>query len=931
MADDNSLSIVVQLQDEASAGLKTLANNLDSMGQTVGNAAATVGQKLSAMGSILTSTGENMTYAGQRMTVGLTVPLVALGTLAMTSANDFQAAMLKVQTGAGASAAEVKNMSQEILNMALNGAQQTPLEIANGLYYVESAGFRGTDAMNVLKSAMEGADVSGTDLNTVAQQLVTVMNATHSATSDSQNVMALLNATVGQGVMTMNDLIGAMGTGIIPKAESAGLGINDVAAALDTMTREGIPAQQAATRVGLMFSQLSSPSATAQKAFATIGLSQTDLANTMRKEGLIPALQQLESHLTKTGLTAVQQNDVLSKAFGGGRSSGAIETLLQNLDQMQTAFNGLAGGTAQFSGYVQAQGETTAAYFARMKAAASAASIEIGNAMMPLEAQVFPILAKAIEDVANWFSKLSPFWQDFIIIFAAGAAILGPVIYGIGAVLIAFGTIFSGLGAVVTFFFGTAATEAAVAAVSIDASAGAFAFLGGVVSDLWVSFIAGGPIVWAIVAAVVALAAIAYIVYENWSTFAPFFDGMWTAIKSTFINSISAISGFVASSWNSIKSVTEATWGGIKSTFNDLSNGSKAELASNKTFLSDLSAGTKAELNSNKTFLTNTVSGMQAELNSNKTFLSNLWSAIADGAGVAWKGIEAVFQFALDLIVGLVVDAFGLMGINIVQVFQSSINFLKTSWATVQAVFSASLNFIENLWKTSWSMVGSVLTALWNSMVNFLKQQWLMIQTGFSDLLSFVENSWSTLWNNTVAVLTTAWAKVKSIVGDGWTWMVAQFEMYRAPLTNAWNSLWDGLTSGVTAAWQVVEATIVTSINWIVDKINVMITAVNSVAAKGASVVGAKAPQIPLVPDIALADGGIVTSPTIALIGEAGPEAVIPLSGAGGGITGAAGNGGVVININNPVVRNQSDLQAMRKMIDQTLRPLLVNAKLIHI
>ena len=31
-----------------------------------------------------------------------------------------------------------------------------------------------------------------------------------------------------------------------------------------------------------------------------------------------------------------------------------------------------------------------------------------------------------------------------------------------------------------------------------------------------------------------------------------------------------------------------------------------------------------------------------------------------------------------------------------------------------------------------------------------------------------------------------------------------------------------------------------------------------------------------------MATGGIVTSPTLALIGEAGPEAVIPLSKAGG-------------------------------------------------
>jgi hypothetical protein len=41
----------------------------------------------------------------------------------------------------------------------------------------------------------------------------------------------------------------------------------------------------------------------------------------------------------------------------------------------------------------------------------------------------------------------------------------------------------------------------------------------------------------------------------------------------------------------------------------------------------------------------------------------------------------------------------------------------------------------------------------------------------------------------------------------------------------------------------------------------------------------------------AMANGGIVTSPTLALIGEAGPEAVVPLNRAGG-------MGGVTINVN---------------------------------
>jgi len=58
---------------------------------------------------------------------------------------------------------------------------------------------------------------------------------------------------------------------------------------------------------------------------------------------------------------------------------------------------------------------------------------------------------------------------------------------------------------------------------------------------------------------------------------------------------------------------------------------------------------------------------------------------------------------------------------------------------------------------------------------------------------------------------------------------------------------------------------------------------------------------MPTLPTVALQHGGIVTAPTLALLGEAGPEAVVPL---GTGV-------GPAVNIENAVFTGGADLDLL--------------------
>ncbi len=107
---------------------------------------------------------------------------------------------------------------------------------------------------------------------------------------------------------------------------------------------------------------------------------------------------------------------------------------------------------------------------------------------------------------------------------------------------------------------------------------------------------------------------------------------------------------------------------------------------------------------------------------------------------------------------------------------------------------------------------------------------------------------------------------------------------------------WRAVGRIVEDVWEGITGIIRIQVNRIIDIINVLIRGWNglnfNVGIPGTDLnINVGTPDIPLIPK--LAAGGIVTRPTIALLGEAGPEAVVPLS--------RGGFGGVVVNINGLV------------------------------
>jgi TP901 family phage tail tape measure protein len=426
-----TLSIVLKLVDEASAAM--------------------VG-----VGASMKTIGASMTSAGHTLTQDLTLPIALIGGISLKMSTDFQSAMTLVQTQAGASAAEVKTMSQAILDMSAGGAEQTPIQLAQALFHLESAGLRGSDALKALKASSDLAAVGQTGLEGVTNALVGAYNSGITGASDFQTTVASLNAIVGAGNMRMGDMVAALSTGILPAARSVGISLNDVGAAIALMTSNGIPAEDAATRLRMTLSLMEAPTTKAVKALSEIGITSNQLADDMRSKGLTFAIQDLENHLVNSGLTATEQAQVISHAFGGGRTSSAILTLTQNAKELGVTFQRVNDGMSSFSADVQSQSETSASKFAEGMSKMQDASIKFGDAIRGPAGTAMSILAGAILSISDGFSKLPQSVQTGIVVFLGLLAIIGPILLILGGLFNAIGTLITVFTAIAPIVVGAA-------------------------------------------------------------------------------------------------------------------------------------------------------------------------------------------------------------------------------------------------------------------------------------------------------------------------------------------------------------------------------------------------------------------------------------------------------------------------------------------
>jgi phage-related protein len=199
---------------------------------------------------------------------------------------------------------------------------------------------------------------------------------------------------------------------------------------------------------------------------------------------------------------------------------------------------------------------------------------------------------------------------------------------------------------------------------------------------------------------------------------------------------------------------------------------------------------------------------------------------------------------------------------------------------------------------------------------------WTNLKDDMEAIGQAISADWDASWNSIYSFGQNIIGQIKNFIHTEMT-----------DVANDWNAIWTGIANFFSNIWSTIVNGLKSDINNVISLINGLISAIDAlhisipaITIPGTKIgtpavnIGFDIPQIP-----ALASGGIVSVPTVALIGEGGPEAVVPLSSSSfGGVGGGGAPTQIVINIQggNYLDQNGATMigNALAKQIIQQIR-----------
>lgn len=443
-------------------------------------------RNMTKLQSSMKSIGSKMTSAGKMMTAGLTIPIVGLGTAAVMTGAKFDSQMSKVQAISGATGKEFDALREQAKHLGAT-TQFSASEAAEGMEFLARAGWKTKDIMAAMPGMLNLAAAGALDLGSAADitsNIMTGFGIEANKAGHVADVLAYAAANANTDVQGLGDAMRYLA----PVASSMGWSMEEATAAVMALSDAGIQGEQAGAAFSTSIQRLTKPTGEAKKIMDQLGMSFFDTSGKMKP--LPDIIKELEDK-TK-GMSDQQKAATLTTLFGAEAYkhwSVLLNRGSKDLSNMTTELKTSDGTAERMAKTMQ---DNLNGALTELKSALEGLAIAFGETLTPM-----------IRGVAEWLTKLTRSFtgmsdeaKQAVVVIAAVAAAIGPL-------LIVGGSLLS--------LFATLGTVAGILGVSVGALVG---IIGAVVAAIAVS------IGWAVA------------LYQNWDSLEEKFGTVGTVLIS---------------------------------------------------------------------------------------------------------------------------------------------------------------------------------------------------------------------------------------------------------------------------------------------------------------------------------------------------------------------------------------------------------------
>lgn len=414
------------------------------------------GAKIEEFSNKIKNVSKTLDNLGNTFTTRLTLPVLAIGAAAVTTGNDFEAQMSRVQAIAGATADELEQLTNQAIDLGASTSFSAS-EVAAGMENLASAGFTTQEIMEAMPGLLDLAVSSGADLarsSEIAASAIRGFGLEANSSAHIADVFAEASARTNAQVEDMGEAMKY----IAPVANTMGLSIEEVAAAIGIMSDAGIKGEQAGTTLRGALTRLTKPTDKMVAVMDELGISFYD------NEGKMKSLTEMISMLQNatSGLTEEQQQYALTTLFGTESLSGMVALISRGSDDLADMTKEFENADGAAKDMADTMLDNTKGSIEELKGSLESAGIAIQKSLSPFIRD----LAEKIQDLVDDFNDLTDEEKENVIKTALLVAAIGPAIKILSAFGSTLGTVGKGISVVTTGIgvFRTGAQSASSAA-----------------------------------------------------------------------------------------------------------------------------------------------------------------------------------------------------------------------------------------------------------------------------------------------------------------------------------------------------------------------------------------------------------------------------------------------------------------------------------